>query len=157
MLLPAALAEAYSTEHVAAAETPPDAAGPLDTLLRHFLDLRQEILEDLLERQTERVEALEAEALRLRERRSRLEESWKAQLDDVSAWRQEMESAEYTAEEKQQLEATKVAVDSEALTRLTRQKETLNDREEALRVKLARAVGRRRRLAEKAGLDMATR
>ncbi len=122
-------------------------------LLQELQALRRELLQELWERQAERVEQIEARLEQARARRQRLEEAVRAQQEDMGNWSQELQNAEYNPQERAQLEAARTAVDTESLQRTTREKRAAEEAEAALLARLNRARERQRRIAQALGAE----
>lgn len=132
---------------VMAQDTPSAEVRPAQVLLE-LRELRSELLHELLERQTERIEQLESEVEHARVQRMRLEETLRAQQEDLGTWSQELQGSEYAPQERAQLEAARISADTESAQRVSREKKAAEERESALSVRLGRAKERQRRLSE---------
>jgi hypothetical protein len=117
-------------------------------ILDELRKLRIELMEDLLERRAERLEALEVELARVRAERLRLENAIRVQQEDSRNWRQEMQSAEHSAGERAQLETARAAEEAESARRLGRERNAAAEREAGLDARLTRERERHRRLGE---------
>ena len=117
-------------------------------VLAELRSLRVELLEDLAERQAERIELLAAELERVRTHRIRIERALQSQQDDTRNWNQEVQTSEYTPEQRAQLETAKAAVDMESSKSLSRERHTATDRESVLNTRLNRERERHRSLTE---------
>lgn len=123
-----------------------------DVLARQTLEelrsLRIELIVDILERQAEKIQTLTAELERVRKARTRTEEALRAQQDESRNLTHQLQSAEYTPEERGQLQAVMSAADLDSTKRINSERRAAAERETLLALQLNREKERASRLVD---------
>ena len=123
-ILPSFFAVTFLLSSAAAQNTTcGDTATATQQVLAELRSLRLELLQDLAERQAEKIELLAAEVERVRAQRIRIEQALQSHQNDTQNWSKEVQTAEYTPEERVQLQTAKAAVDLEASSNLSRRRQ----------------------------------
>jgi hypothetical protein len=126
-----------------------------DALARQTLEelrsLRIELIVDILERQGEKIQMLSAELDRVRKARTRAEEALRLQQDESRSSNHQLQAAEYTLEERAQLQAAMAAAHLDSTQRLNAERRVAAERETLLAQDLNREKERASRLGQTLG------
>jgi hypothetical protein len=118
-------------------------------LLLEIRNLRIELFEDRLERQQQKVEALERHLQRVRAARTAIQEDLRSHRDDLAQWNAEfLQAANLSGNERSQLEAGKTAMASDAIRELQQQAAARGAEETAVQQALQANKERLTRLRE---------
>jgi hypothetical protein len=123
-------------------------ADSLPQLLREMRELRIAVLEELAERQSERMEAVAGELERVHRQQARLDEAARAEAEEAPSAGQDLSAAEADPQQRAQLELAKASVDAEAAQRLVRQRKATDELESMLLRRLGDAKERQNRLTQ---------
>ena len=135
-------------------------SAPVDSLpqlLREMRELRIAVLEELAERQSERMEAVAGELERVHRQQARLEEAARAQAEEVPSPGESASAPEADPQQRAQLELAKATVDAEAAERLIRQRKSTDELESMLLRRLGDAKERQNRLIQNLTIAQQTR
>jgi hypothetical protein len=124
-------------------ETPP---ASLERLAEEVKGLRKELLQDLLDRQSERVGALEEALDRIHREGAKIDHALESQEKEFLTWNQELQTSELPTQERAQAAAAKRAANDEEAQQLRSSRTAVYGREAAFVQRLSREKERLRRL-----------
>jgi hypothetical protein len=142
---------ALCVTQIAQAQSGP-AADVLSRLLDEVRRLRVELAEARLDRQAERIRVLQREMDAARNVRVKLDAEARSQEDELRRFRNQMQTAEFTAAERALIESSKAEAVAEAAQRIHRERLAAEQSESTASQELAREKEESRKLNESLAL-----
>jgi hypothetical protein len=133
---------------IAAAQSADAAAALLPRLLDEVRALRVELAESRLDRQAEKIRLLQREMDSARNLRTTLEAQARSQDEELSRFRNQLQTAEFNSAERALIESSKSEAAAQAAERIRRERIAAEQAESAVSQDLAREKEQHRKLGE---------